>query len=120
MKKELSQAALAIVKKMQQNELTESAIYDAIARFAKGDGNKETLSRLAREERSHYEIWKSYTGREMKPEKGKVFQYALLARIFGFTFAVKLMERGESSSQDEYRLLAEEVEESVFIREQEE
>jgi len=118
--KELSQAALAIVKKMQQNELTESVIYESIAKFAKGDGNKETLSRLSREEKSHYEIWKSYTGIEMKPEKGKVFQYTLLARVFGFTFAVKLMEKGESNAQDEYRLLAEEVEESVFIREQEE
>jgi len=118
--KELSQAALAIVKKMQQNELTESVIYESIAKFAKGDGNKETLSRLAREEKSHYEIWKSYTGLEMKPEKGKVFKYTLLARLFGFTFAVKLMEKGESNAQEEYRLLAEEVEESVFIREQEE
>jgi len=118
--KELSQAALAIVKRMQQNELTESVIYESIAKFAKGDGNKETLSRLAREEKSHYEIWKSYTGLEMKPEKGKVFKYTLLARLFGFTFAVKLMEKGESNAQEEYRLLAEEVEESVFIREQEE
>ena len=118
--KELSQAALAIVKKMQQNELTESAIYESIARFAKGDGNKETLTRLSREEKSHYEIWKSYTGIEMKPEKGKVFKYTLLARVFGFTFAVKLMEKGESSAQEEYALLASEVEESVFIRQQEE
>ena len=118
--KELSQAALAIVKKMQQNELTESAIYESIARFAKGDGNKETLTRLSREEKSHYEIWKGYTGIEMKPEKGKVFKYTLLARVFGFTFAVKLMEKGESSAQEEYALLASEVEESVFIRQQEE
>ena len=116
----LSPKALAIVKKMQQNELTESVIYEKIARFAKGEENKQTLLRLAREERAHYEIWKNYTGISMKPEKGKVFKFTMIARIFGFTFAVKLMERGEGNAQEEYALLAQEVEESTHIRQQEE
>ena len=120
MKKNISQAALAAIRKMQQGELTESVIYEAIARFAKGEENKETLRRLAREERAHYEIWKSYTGEEMKPEKGKVFKFALIARIFGFTFAVKLMERGEARAQVEYETLMEEEPESMMIRQEEE
>ena len=120
MTKTISPAALAVIKKMQQNELTESAIYTEIAKFAKGEENKKTLLRLAQEEYAHYEIWKKYTGIEMKPERGKVFKFKLLARIFGFTFAVKLMENGEEGAQDEYALLASEVEESRMIREQEE
>lgn len=120
MKKELSAAALAVVKKMQQNELTESAIYAEIAKFAKGDENKATLKRLSLEEYNHYEIWKSYSGVEMKPQKSKVLKYKLMARIFGFTFAVKLMERGEEAAQAEYELLAKEVEESVRIKQEEE
>ncbi|MBR5315608.1 MAG: VIT1/CCC1 transporter family protein [Firmicutes bacterium] len=120
MKKQLSAAALAIVKKMQQNELTESVIYAEIAKFAKGEDNQKTLIRLSEEERAHYEIWKSYSGIEMKPQKLKVLKYKLLARIFGFTFAVKLMENGEEAAQHEYQLLAEEVEESKKIREDEE
>ena len=39
--KNVSQAAFTIIRKMQQNELTESAIYEAIAKFAKGAENKE-------------------------------------------------------------------------------
>ena len=120
MKNTLSDAALTIIRRMQQNELTESVIYKKIAAFAKGEENKKTLLRLAREEKAHYQIWKQYTGLEMKPEKGKVFWYTLLARVLGFTFAVKLMERGEGGAQEEYALLAEEVEESVAIRHQEE
>lgn len=116
----LSPATLAVIRRMQQNELTESVIYEKIAAFAKGEGNKETLLRLAREEKAHYEIWKKYTGKEMKPEKGKIFKYTLLARVLGFTFAVKLMERGEEHAQSEYELLAEEVSESTAIRHQEE
>ena len=96
----VSAASLAIIKRMQQSELTESYIYEAISKFAKGDENKKVLQRLAKEERAHYEIWKKYTGEEMKPETGKVLKYKLIARIFGFTFAVKLMEKGEEGAQE--------------------
>lgn len=120
MKKQLSEKALRIIKKMQQNELTESVIYEKISRFAKGDENKKTLLRLATEERAHYGIWKSYTELDMKPQKLKIFKYTLIARILGFTFAVKLMENGEEAAQGEYALLAEEVEESIGIKKQEE
>lgn len=116
----ISEKALATIRKMQQSELTESVIYEEIARFAKGEENKQVLLRLSREERAHYEIWKKYTGEEMKPEKRKIFKYKLLARIFGFTFAVKLMENGEENAGAAYEGLAAEVEESLAIREQEE
>ena len=116
----ISDAALTVIKRMQQNELTESVIYEKIAAFAGGAENKETLMRLAREEKAHYEIWKKYTGIEMKPEMRKVLKFTLIARVLGFTFAVKLMERGEENAQIEYELLAKEVAESAAIRQQEE
>ena len=120
MNKDVSAASLAIIKKMQQSELTESVIYQEIAKFAKGDENKQTLQRLAREEHAHYEIWKKYTGIEMKPEKLKVLKYKTLARVLGFTFAIKLMEKGEGNAQAEYEQLATDVPESITIRKQEE
>ena len=120
MNTQLSPRAREIIIKMQQNEMTESAIYEKIAKFAKGEENKETLLRLAREERAHYEIWKKYTGAEMKPEKGKVLKFTMIARFLGFTFAVKLMEKGEGNAQEEYALLTDEVAESIHIRQQEE
>ena len=119
MSKNLSAKAMSIIRQMQQSELTESVIYEKIARFAKGEENKQTLLRLSREEKAHYEIWKRYTGQDMRPEKRKVFWYSLIARLLGFTFAVKLMERGEQTAQVEYDLLAEEVPESIGIKEQE-
>ncbi|MBQ3587988.1 MAG: VIT1/CCC1 transporter family protein [Oscillospiraceae bacterium] len=118
--KNISADSMTIIKKMQQSELTESVIYEEISKFAKGEENRLTLMRLAKEEKAHYEIWKKYTGIEMQPEKFKIFKYKMLARIFGFTFAVKLMERGEENSQEEYDKLAKEVEESIIIRQQEE
>lgn len=120
MSKEISKEALSIIKKMQQSELNESKIYEAISKFAKGEENKKVLLRLSEEEKNHYNIWKKYTKLEMKPQKFKIFKYKLLARIFGFTFAVKLMERGEENAQDEYDKLALEIEESIVIKAQEE
>lgn len=120
MEKNISKASLDIIRRMQQGELTESVIYEKIARFAKGEENKQVLLRLSREEKAHYEIWKKYTGEEMKPQKGKVLWYTLLARVLGFTFAVKLMESGEEGAQAQYEMLAQEVAESVAIRRQEE
>ena len=117
---ELSLEALAVVKQMQQSELNESVIYETIAKFAKGEENKKMLMRLAAEERAHYEIWESLTGIKMKPQKAKVLRYTLAAKILGFTFAVKLMERGEELAQGKYDLLAKEVPQSARIKEQEE
>ena len=116
----ISEKNMNTIKKMQQSELTESVIYEKISKFAKGEENQKTLKRLSNEERAHYEIWKRYTGVEMKPEKGKVFWYTLMARVLGFTFAVKLMENGEENAQDIYESLVEEVPESINIRKQEE
>ena len=120
MKNNISDSAHKIIAKMQQNELTESEIYRKIARFVKGDQNRKTLLRLSREEKAHYDIWKNYTGLRLKPEKWKVFKYTLIARLLGFTFAVKLMENGEKNAQSEYELLKDEIAESISIRQQEE
>ena len=117
--KQISKEALDIILKMQQNELNESYIYREIAKSTKDENNKKVLNRLADEEESHYKIWESYTGKTMKPQKAKIFKYKWLAKILGFTFAVKLMENGEEIAQKEYEMLAQEVPESVKIREQE-
>ena len=115
----ISQKTMSIIKKMQKNEITESIIYKKIAKFAKGQENKETLLRLAAEEDSHAKIWQSYTNQEFKPNKLKVFKYTLIAKLFGFTFAIKLMEHGELDAQNEYASIATEVPESITIQEQE-
>ena len=120
MPQSLTPETMAIVRRMQQNELDESIIYKNIASFAKGKENRRTLLRLAKEEMAHCRIWQNYTGEEPKPSKGKILLYTFIARILGFTFAVKLMERGEGNAQIEYERLTDEVPESAQIRVQEE
>ncbi|MEG1825929.1 MAG: VIT1/CCC1 transporter family protein [Gordonibacter sp.] len=117
---QLSSAALGQILAFQQNEVTEAVVYRRIAACTKEEGNRSTLLRIADEEARHAEIWQRYTGRTMKPERGKVARYSLIARVFGFTFAVKLMERGEAKAQVSYEELAREVPEALDIRTDEE
>lgn len=116
----ISEKILSTIKKMQLGELTESIIYAKIAKFAKGEDNKKTLLKLAAEEKAHALIWEKYTNIKMKPKKGKIFKYVFLARIFGFTFAIKLMEKGEKNAQTVYEEIAKEIPEAIEIGKQEE
>ena len=118
----ISKKAMDIVSRMQQNELDEYHIYSKIAkRIQKKDAkNAATLQRIADEELKHFQIWRTYTHKPMRPRKLRVFWYTLLAKVLGFTFAVKLMEKGEVGAQEKYALLEQEIPESVSIRKQEE
>jgi len=118
--KKLSPSAMRMILSMQQNEITEWATYRGIAAGVKDSHNKDVLLRLAEEEKTHAGIWQKYTGKEMKPQGFKVFWRKLMAKILGFTFVVKLMEKGEEKAQINYETLAEEVPESTSIKHQEE
>ncbi len=119
-KARISEESMRVIKKMQQNEITEAYVYRAIAKRSRQEANKKILESLAAEEEAHYNIWKGYSGVEMRPEMGKVRRRSLSAAIFGFTFAIKLMEKGEAGAQGVYERLASEVAEAKAIQEQEE
>ena len=110
--KKISPEAMKCLVKMQQNEITEAAVYRAIASVIKDENNQKILCHLADEEEAHYNIWKSYTGKELKPQKLKVFLRKLCASVLGFTFTIKLMEKGEQGAQTIYQGLYEEVPEA--------
>lgn len=116
----ISEKTLKILLEMQTNEITEYYIYTKIASQVKDILNKDVLMRIASEEKVHSNIWKEITGKEVKPKKGKIFLYTLISRIFGFTFALKLMENGEDGASAKYSEIANEVPEAKKISEDEE
>jgi VIT1/CCC1 family predicted Fe2+/Mn2+ transporter len=71
-------------------------------------------------EKEHFDFWKQYTGEDIRPNRIKIFFYYWIARIFGFTFAIKLMEMGEGSAQETYREVALEIPEARKVLEDEE
>jgi VIT1/CCC1 family predicted Fe2+/Mn2+ transporter len=65
------------------------------------------LLNLSKEELSHYLFWKKITKIEIAPNGAQIFFYNLLSRIFGLTFSLKLMEKGEELSRISYEKLVE-------------
>jgi len=105
----LSPGMLKLLLTSQRNEITENRIYMKLAQVHKDEANSKVLRDIARDELSHYEFWKQYTGRDVKPNGWKVFRFYWISRILGITFGVKLMERGEEQAQDVYERIRAEI-----------
>lgn len=116
---ELSQDIIEKLINFQKNEITEYHIYRKLAAKVKEDENKRVLENIAQDELRHYHVWKNYTGQDVAPDKGKIRKYYWISRIFGFTFGVKLMERGEEDAQVEYDKLTEAIPEAATIMREE-
>ena len=94
-----------ILETFQRTEITEHHIYKRLAKTVKDPENSKVLNQIADDELQHYEDWKKYTQRDIKPSQWNIWKYYLISRIFGFTFGVKLMEKGESKAQANYAQL---------------
>lgn len=99
----------------QKNEITEFHIYQQLAAVVKDPENSKLLARIALDEKRHYERWKMLSRAEVKADWSKVRFYTLISRLFGYTFGIKLMERGEEGAKHNYGLLLSEVKEAGEI-----
>lgn len=99
---DLTNEQLADFLRFQQNELTESLVYERLAAREKDEANRQTLLLISAEERAHYNILKKYTKRDIAPDYARVTRYAITAKLFGNTFAIKRMESGEGNAHLNY------------------
>ena len=113
---ELRQRLLAA----QKNEISEYHIYKRIAASLPQGENRRILEQIGADELRHYNEWKKFTGQDVSPKWLLVWFYVLVARLFGFTFGVKLMEQGEEGAQVNYAEIAKIIPEAVKIHEDEE
>ncbi|WP_426350951.1 VIT1/CCC1 transporter family protein [Alloiococcus sp. CFN-8] len=118
--KELSLKLRQAILGMQLNEETEYVIYHKIAEGINDPENKKILKQIGDEEKLHAAIWQGYTKAVVKVNSFKVFWYTMISKIFGYTFALKLMEKGENKAQASYNLLTEEIPEAAKIKADEE
>lgn len=103
--KSIDKNNIALLLGFQKNEISEHIIYQRLAQLEKNENNRLTIDRIAADELRHYSVYKSYTGQELRPNRFKIFWYLFLARLFGITFSVKLMENGEKGAQAAYKKL---------------
>ena len=100
----------------QRNEITEARVYRRLAAWERHPGNRETLLRIARDEEAHHALLGGITGEEVAPHRLRAWFHVLVARLFGLTFGVKLMERGEERAQRVYAELEGEHPELAQVR----
>lgn len=98
-----------LLLKAQQNEITESLIYQKLAKNIKNTHNKHILEHIAKDELKHYEFWKKHTNQDVKPNKIKIRYYLIISKLFGLSFGLKFMERGENMAQGFYKKLINEI-----------
>ena len=116
--KHLTPEQLEDVQTFQKNEITEYHIYQRLAKRVKKD-NAAVLKDIAEDELKHYHFWKEYSGKEVAPNRWKVFKFYWITRIFGLTFGIKLMENGEAGAQEKYNEAIQYIPEAKSIVEDE-
>lgn len=95
MERKISPETLKRIARFQKDERTGGALYEKIAARQKDESNKRAFLEIARAEHSHYEVWKNFTGRDVAPDRARVFWFLLMSRILGVTFTLKFFERTE-------------------------
>lgn len=90
---------------LQRMEATEAEVYRRLARMQSNPMNRSILEGIALEEERHEAVIERMTGEKVKADMGKVRRQVMLARLFGFTFSVKMMEATEQDAAAEYREL---------------
>ncbi|MFP4567271.1 MAG: VIT1/CCC1 transporter family protein [Spirochaetaceae bacterium] len=106
--------------KAQRTEITEYHIYTRLSRMVKDKNNSEVLARIGRVEGNHAEYWSHYTGITAKPILWKLITYYVLARVFGITFGIKLMENREEAAQVNYAKIIEAIPVARKVHDEEE
>ncbi|MFX1516075.1 MAG: VIT1/CCC1 transporter family protein [Promethearchaeota archaeon] len=116
----LDQQMLDLILKAQKNEITEHYIYRRLSKSVKDAHNQNILNQIAEDELKHYTFWKKHTGREVKPNRLKMWFYYIISRIFGLTFGIRLMELGEGQAQVFYSKITKIIPEAQNVIDDEE
>ena len=104
---------------MQVAESTQNLVYERLATHCSGE-NARILSGIAADEARHAGVLAGITGRRSTPSKLTVFFFVLISTIFGFTFVIKLLERGEEKAERDYEKIRDQFPELRDIQRDEE
>ncbi|MDR1421515.1 MAG: VIT1/CCC1 family protein [Coriobacteriales bacterium] len=117
----LDRETRTVLLRFQKAEATDHIVYRRMAKHERHDPHRDVLYRIADDEQEHYEVWKRYTGVDVAPNRLKTTWYTLLLYVLGYTFVLRLMERGEDRTAAAYALLTSAVPEieDIIAREQE-
>lgn len=116
---QLSDSVRKQILVFQQTEITEHHIYVRLAKRVNSPENAKILEQIANDELNHYNGWKKYTNQDIQPRWFFVWFYYFVSIIFGFTFGIKLMERGEEAVQKSYADVSSDIPEAEKFQHEE-
>jgi VIT1/CCC1 family predicted Fe2+/Mn2+ transporter len=116
---QVSESIRRQVLKFQRTEITEYHIYKRLAKKVTPPENAQILEQIAEDELRHCNGWKKYTNQDVEPRWPIVWFYYWVSVLFGFTFGIKLMERGEEAAQASYASVAPEIPEAEKFQHEE-
>jgi len=88
------------VPNFQTTEAAEHVVYKALAEKTKG-ADANALERIAEDELRHSNEWKEFTQTETHPNNPTVWNFLIISRLIGLTFAIEIMEeRGGGGSRE--------------------
>ncbi|NOQ25016.1 MAG: rubrerythrin family protein [Bacteroidales bacterium] len=106
---------IKLIKQFQKNEITEYYIYSRLSRSIKSKKNAKILQDIGDDEMRHYLFWKKFSNADVRPNKLRIFKYFWIAKLFGITFGIKLMEKGEEGAKEAYTKACEFIPEAQQI-----
>ena len=89
----------------QRKEISSHLIYKRLSKKNKNPKNSATLKEISDNELEHYNTLKQLTQKDVKPKRLFMIRFYIIARLFGLTFGIKLLERGETDAAEKYGLL---------------
>jgi VIT1/CCC1 family predicted Fe2+/Mn2+ transporter len=95
-------------------------MYLKLAKRQKNPENKRIITEIAMEELGHYNFWAEVTQVQLKPSHFKTWFFYFISILFGTTFGIRLMEKGEQKTQGLYTELLGKVEGIEKVIEEEE
>lgn len=107
------------ILKQQQHEITEHFVYTKLAQLSDNEDNKAILLEIANQELEHYQFWKGITGKEIKPIKSTISKHIFLAKVFGLSFSLRLLEAGEVKASLFYDSISKQYPQALKIKEDE-
>ncbi|MDC7219074.1 MAG: VIT1/CCC1 transporter family protein [Spirochaetales bacterium] len=93
---------LKMLKQFQKEEITASIFYGRLAKIEKDENNRKILEQFSRDEAQHYEMFKKFSGVDVKPNRFYARFVVICARVLGLTFVLKMVEKLEEAAQKTY------------------
>ncbi|MDD5348133.1 MAG: VIT1/CCC1 transporter family protein [Candidatus Omnitrophica bacterium] len=90
------------IVRLQRNEISEHIIYMKLSRLLKDREKAAVLEKISRDELAHHDFWRELSAQYVEPDRLKIFFFVWVSRLFGLTFGLKLLEKGEENAQDVY------------------